>query len=373
MVSSGLMCLGSMFCDAQTTACADRHAEEVLPADGLLVGILEGLLGHHADGAAAGRDLLDDGVVAQASRYRVTVDVVAHQSFGVFVPPLLVLLAIAVLRVRLQMEEVGADGTVAVLEAGQDDAVFHLRHLGADLDRKRVRGCAAPGRIPGPPHSLAYRAWLEDVRRTTGGHDDGLRAEHMEITRSDVEADGAGDPVGLALVHQQVGDHDPVVDLGRGLARRLGDDRLVALAVDHDLPLALALVASGLGVAHDRQAPFLELVHRGIHVPGDVVPEVLAHQPHEVVARVADVVLGLVLTPLHAHVAVDGVEALGDRAAALDVRFLDAHDLQVAPPVAGLVGCPAAGHAAADDEDVRVDEDRLPASEQPHQTTPCLS
>ena len=32
----------------------DRHAEEVLPADRLLVRILEGFLGHHADGAAAG-------------------------------------------------------------------------------------------------------------------------------------------------------------------------------------------------------------------------------------------------------------------------------------------------------------------------------
>ena len=179
--------------------------------------------------------------------------------------------------------------------------------------------------------------------------------------------------LGLRLVHQQMGDHDPVVDLGRGLAGRLGDDRLVALAVDHDLPLAFALVPSGLGVFHHRQAPFLELVHRAVHMPGDVVAQVLAHQAHEVVARVAHMVLGLVLAPLHAHVAVDGVEALGDRAAALDVRFLDADDLQVAPPVAGLVGRPAAGHAAADDEDVRVDEYRLPAAEQSHQTTPCFS
>ena len=112
-------------------------------------------------------------------------------------------------------------------------------------------------------------------------------------------------------------------------------------------------------------------MHRGIDVPGDVVAQVLAHQAHEVVAGVADMVLGLVLAPLHAHVAVDGVEALGDGAAALDVRFLDADDLQVASPVAGLVGRSAAGHAAADDEDVRVDEHGLPAAEETHQTTPA--
>ena len=301
------------------------------------------------------------------------VDVVAHQCLGVVVPLRLVLLAVAVLRVRLEMQEIGADRTVAVLEARQDDAVLHLRHLGADLDRQRVGRRAAPRRIPGPPHSLAHRARLEDVRRAAGADDDRLGAEHVEVPGAHVESDGAGDAVGLRLVHQQVRHHDPVVDLGRGLARGLGDDRLVALAVDHDLPLAFALVAAGLRVAHDRQAPFLELVHRGVDVAGDVVAQVLPHQSHEVVARVADVVLGLVLVPLHAHVAVDRVEALRDRAAALDVRLLDAHDLQVAPPIAAFVGRAATRHAAADDEDVGVDENGLAAAEQTHQATPCLS
>ncbi len=62
-------------------------------------------------------------------------------------------------------------------------------------------------------------------------------------------------------------------------------------------------------------------------MPGDVVAQILAHEAHEVVARIADMILGLVLVPLHAHVAIDGVEALGDGAAALDVRLLHAHDL----------------------------------------------
>ena len=62
------------------------------------------------------------------------VDIVADQRLGVVVPLRLVLLAVGVLRVGLQVQEVGADRTVAVLEPGEDDPVLHLRHLGADLE-----------------------------------------------------------------------------------------------------------------------------------------------------------------------------------------------------------------------------------------------
>jgi hypothetical protein len=79
-------------------------------------------------------------------------------------------------------------------------------------------------------------------------------------------------------------------------------------------------------------------------------------------------VLGLVLIPLHAHVAVDGIQALRDRAAALDIRLFDADNLQVASPVPGFVCRPAASHAAADDEDVRIDENRFSFTEQAHPT-----
>jgi hypothetical protein len=47
---------------------------------------------------------------------------------------------------------------------------------------------------------------------------------------------------------------------------------------------------------------------------------------------------------------------VGDGAAALDVGFFDQGDLQVAPPVAGFVGGAAAAEAAADDQNVGVDE-----------------
>src|SRR5262249_32632937 len=159
-------------------------------------------------------------------------------------------------------------------------------------------------------------------------------------------------------------DHDPVVDFAGGLARGFGDDRLITLAVDHDLPFAFALIPPGFGVAHDRQTPFLEFVHRGIDVASDVVAQIFAHHAHQIVARVADMVLGLIFIPMHAHVAVDRIESLGDRAAALDVGFFDAHDFQIAAPVSGLVGGAAAAHAAADDENVGIDEHRLAATHQ---------
>ena len=62
-------------------------------------------------------------------------------------------------------------------------------------------------------------------------------------------------------------------------------------------------------------------------MPSDIVAQILSHQSHEVVPRVADMVLGLVLVPLHAHVAIDRIQALRDGAAALDVRLLDDDNL----------------------------------------------
>jgi hypothetical protein len=61
-------------------------------------------------------------------------------------------------------------------------------------------------------------------------------------------------------------------------------------------------------------------------MPGDVVAQVLPHEPHKVVSGVADMVLGLVLVPLHAHVAVDRIQALRDGAAALDIRLFNTDD-----------------------------------------------
>ena len=126
--------------------------------------------------------------------------------------------------------------------------------------------------------------------------------------------------------------------------------------MDHDLPAALTLVAPVL-VLEDGQAPLLEHVDGGVDVAGQVVDEVLPGQAHEVLAHVADELLGRVLAPLHAHVHVDGRQAHGHGAGALDGGLLDQADPEApAPgPVGGLEGGAAAGHAPADDEDVALD------------------
>ena len=330
------------------------HAEEVFPADDLLVGVLEGFLGHHVDRTPARLHLLDECVVPEAGRGRVMVNVLAHQVLGVVVPLGLVLLAVGVLGVGFQVQEVGAHGTVAVLETAQHDTVLHLGHLRAGQDRQGIGGGGAPGRVPGTAHALAHGTRLEDMGGAAGAHDHRLGAEHVEITRTDIESHGPAYTVGAALVHQQVGHHDAVVDLVRGLARGLRHDGLVALAMDHDLPLAFTLVAAGFRIPHQRQAPFLELVHGGVHMPRHVVGEVLAHHAHEVVARVPDMVLGLVFVPLHAHVAVDGVESLRHRAGSVYVRLFGHDNLEVASPVARLVGRTGAAHSAANDQDIAI-------------------
>ena len=105
---------------------------------------------------------------------------------------------------------------------------------------------------------------------------------------------------------------------------------------------------------------------RAVDMAGDVVDQVLAHQPHQVAARVADEVLRLIFVPAHAHVAVDRRQAVGDGAAALDVGLFDQGDLQIAAPVSRFVGGAAAAEAAADDEDVGVDDVGFLGGEQAH-------
>ena len=139
------------------------HTEEVLPADSLLVRILECFLRDHANRASAGLYFFKYGVIAQTRRHRLPVYVVTNQFLGVLVPGGLVFLAIAIFGVGLQMQEVGTDRTVTVLESGENDAVLHLRHLGTHENRQRISGRAAPWCIPGTSHALANRTRFVDV------------------------------------------------------------------------------------------------------------------------------------------------------------------------------------------------------------------
>ena len=93
---------------------------------------------------------------------------------------------------------------------------------------------------------------------------------------------------------------------------------------------------------------------------GHVEQQVFPHQPHQVDASVADMVLGIVLAPAGAHVAVDGVQALGDRAGAIDVGLLGNDDLLVLAPEPGFPGGTRAAKTRTDDQDVdAVFDDRV--------------
>jgi hypothetical protein len=111
-------------------------------------------------------------------------------------------------------------------------------------------------------------------------------------------------------------------------------------------------VAPGFRVLHDGQAPLLELMHRGVDVTRHVEQKVLAHHTHQVDARVADMVLGLVLAPAGAHVAVDCVQTLGDRTRTIDVGLLGDDDLLVLAPEPRLPGGTGASQACTDDQNV---------------------
>jgi hypothetical protein len=104
-----------------------------------------------------------------------------------------------------------------------------------------------------------------------------LGLEHVEGAVADVEAHHAGDSVRHILVEQWVSDVDPLVYLVCRLSAGLCDDGLVALAVDGVLPPAGAEVLAGLGVAPEGEAPLVEKLYGGGHVPRYVVDQVLPH------------------------------------------------------------------------------------------------
>ena len=124
--------------------------------------------------------------------------------------------------------------------------------------------------------------------------------------------------------------------------------------MNHDLPSPFTQIAPGFRVPHDGQAPLFELVHRGVDVTGHIEQQVFAHQPHQVDARVADMVLRIIFAPSGAHVAVDGVQALSDRAGAIDIGLLGNDDLLVLPPEPGLPGGAGAAETCTDDQDIDV-------------------
>jgi hypothetical protein len=176
--------------------------------------------------------------------------------------------------------------------------------------------------------------------------------------------------------------HDEHALLDAVEAKRLlcsfGDDPLVRFAVDHDLPLArthrLAAILQGrqafllrLGavVTHafgvglpDRQAPLLEQMHGVIDVAAHIVGQVVTGDAHQVVGDHARVVGRILLV---ADVGVDRGQTLRHGAGAvhgglvdqLDLEFLAGLGLEGFGPAHHFICRAAAGHAAADQQNVQ--------------------
>ncbi len=184
---------------------------------------------------------------------------------------------------------------------------------------------------------------------------------------------------GIVLVVDQLDDEDAFFDAARPkcLLGSLGNDPLVGFAVDHDLPFAgthrLAAVfqqrqafLDGFGtvVAHavgiglpDRQAPFLEQVHRVIDVAAQVVGQVVAGDAHQVVGDHARVV-GRIM--FRADIGVDRGQTLrhgtgtihGGFVHQLDLEFGAGLGLDRIGPAHHFVAGTATRHAAADQQDI---------------------
>ena len=322
-----------------------------------------GQLGHgggriHVDLPAAFLHLLQHRVVAQAGRHhsRLVVGREVREHVGVLDH---VVLAEAVGRLRLEQQEPGANGAVSVLEAGRDEPVFHHGHLGADLRAHRVGRAGVPHRIPDAAHALAGRARPEHVHRAARDAQNGLRLEDVDLVLAHREADRAGDLVVVVLVEQQLDDEHALEDVldAQRLLGRLGDDCLIAFAVDHDLPAAGADRLAALGERHalgllglpDRQSPLLEEMDRAVHVAADVIDQVVAGDAHQVGVDHPHVIFDRVV----ADVRVDGGQAHRHRAGAVHGGLVDQRDLDVVTgPALGFERRAARGHAAANDQNV---------------------
>ena len=244
-----------------------RHVQEVLPGVGLdlgdLLGVvldlhehpLEGFVGPQVVRALALLDLVQHEMVPQRRRHRLG-RAVRRPFLELVGPVLLGDLAEGVLELRLEEEEPHADGAVAVLEAGHHQAVLHLRHLGPGPDLHGVGRAGVPGGVPDTAEPLALGPGAIHAGGAAAAADDGLGLEDDDLVVPHREADHAGDAGGVVGVEEGVGHEDPLVEVAvaDGRLGRFGHDRLVGLAVDHDLPAALTLVPAVL-VLEDRAGP----------------------------------------------------------------------------------------------------------------------
>ena len=86
----------------------------------------------------------------------------------------------------------------------------------------------------------------------------------------------------------------------------------------------------------------------------DIIAQIFADQSHQIVSLIAYIVFRFVLSPAHAHVAIDGIKPLSNCAASLNISFFDHDNLFISAPVAGLISRAATAKSATNDEYIRV-------------------
>jgi hypothetical protein len=191
---------------------------------------------------------------------------------------------------------------------------------------------------------------------------DSLSLEYVEFLFAGAEAVSAGD---LVAVHDGTDDEYALVNFETGFVHGveggLGHDHLVRLTVDHDLPTALTDVLA-VFIGPDGQAPFFEQMHGRVDVAGDVEDQVVTGDAHQVLADVANVVFASVLVVAVANILVDGGKAHGHGAGAGGHSLVNQGNLQAIflGPVGSLYSGATGAHAAAADQEVRIDDYGFP-------------
>ncbi len=364
---------------------ADTHVEEVFPGLGLEVldllvvhglgKLCHGLVGMHEDGAFTGLHVHHHHMVTHAGTKLLGVRAV--ELLGLFEIGGAIVFACGIGGLGLEEQEPGANRAVTVLEAGGDEAVFHQGQLGADLDAGSVAGTGVPDRIPCTALTFTNAPGTEHVNRAAAAGSQHLGLEDEDFVLTDAEADGSGDPVLDGVVEEVLHNKHTLVDVvhPEGVLGSFGNDDLVGLTVDHDLPLTRVTggaavfqlreaLGTVVGVAlvvllPDRKAPLLEHLHAVVNVAAEVVGKVLTGDAHKVGADVLDVVSGIVLT----HVGVDGAQTHGNGAGAVHGSLVNEGDLVLVAsglvPANSLKRAATGAHATAHDQHVGFDFDDL--------------
>ena len=117
---------------------ADRHTKKILPTNSFLMWILKCLLGDHSNRATAIGHFLEKSMITQARWHENPVHIVTNQFLGIFIPLRFVLLAVRIQNMGFQMKKVGTYRSVSICGTGQHNAIFHLRHFCAHLNRQTI-------------------------------------------------------------------------------------------------------------------------------------------------------------------------------------------------------------------------------------------